>query len=108
MLLRKAGEFIEGLRACKPLYAPSAQDKRENWYSILNKEKETNKKKARGASRLQAPLCAVRAGQKRKLVFYIEQRKRNKQEKSERGFALASPSMHRPSRTKNKSGILYW
>jgi len=78
MLLRKAGEFIEGLRACKPLYAPSAQDKRENWYSILNKEKETNKKKARGASRLQAPLCAVCVRQSR---YSILVKKRNKQEK---------------------------
>jgi len=29
-----------GLRACKPLYAPSAQDKEQNRYSILKKTKE--------------------------------------------------------------------
>jgi len=61
------------LRACKPLYAPSAQGKRKDWYSILVKKKEK-----------------------------IE---RNQ---AKRGFAPASPSMRRPRRTKNKSGILYW
>jgi len=51
----------------------------------LKKIKERKKeRKRKGASRLQPPLCAVRAGQRIKLVFYIGEEERNKQEKRKR------------------------
>jgi len=59
----------------------------------LKKEEDKRKKKEKRGegSRLQAPLPAVRAGQRINQVFYIEEDKRNKQKntKSEKGGTRA-------------------
>jgi len=67
----------------------------------VKKNKQTRKIKRKGGSRLQPPLCAVRAGQRLKLVFYIgEKKETNKKNTSGQGFAPASPTPRRPRRTK--------
>jgi len=57
---------------------------------------------------LQAPLCAVRAGQRIKLVFYIGERKRKKKEKSsEKGVRVCNPLCAPSAQDKRINQVFY-
>jgi len=54
-------------------------------------KKRRKRKKARGGSRLQPPLCAVRTGQRLKLVFNIGERKKKQKRKKKQLKYKISP-----------------